>query len=45
VTGVQTCALPILFQHAYKGNYVQEFDAAERQYSKIQNIRFTYKCI
>jgi len=34
-----------IFQHAYKGNYVQEFDAAERQYSKIQNIRFTYKCI
>ena len=34
-----------IFQHAYKGNYVQEFDAAERQYSKIQNMRFTYKCI
>jgi len=34
-----------IFQHAYKGNYVQEFDAAERQYSKIQNMRFAYKCI
>jgi TPR repeat protein len=34
-----------IFQHAYKGNYVQEFDAAERQYSKIQNMRLAYKCI
>ena len=34
-----------IFQHAHKGNYAQEFDAAERQYSKIKNNRFTYKCI
>jgi TPR repeat protein len=34
-----------IFQHAYKGNYVHEFDAAESQYLKIQNMRFTYKCI
>ena len=41
----QACRVLHIFQHAYKGNYVQEFDAAEKQYSKIQNMRFTYKCI
>jgi len=34
-----------IFQHTHKGNYVQEFDAAEQQYFKIQNMRRTYKCI
>ena len=34
-----------IFQHAYKGNYVQEFDAAEERYLRIQNMRRTYRCI
>lgn len=34
-----------IFQHAHKGNYVQEFDAAEERYQIIQNMRRTYKCI
>jgi TPR repeat protein len=34
-----------IFQHAYKGNYALEFDAAEEQYRIIQNMRRTYKCI
>ena len=34
-----------IFQHAHKGNYVQEFDAAEELYLKIKNMHRTYKCI
>lgn len=34
-----------IFQHAHKGNYSFEFTAAEEQYLKIQNKRYTYKCI
>lgn len=34
-----------IFQHAYKGNYVEEFDAAERRYQIIQNMRRAYRCI
>ena len=34
-----------IFQHAYKGNYVEEFDAAEERYRVIQNMHRTYKCI
>jgi hypothetical protein len=35
----------IMFQHANKGNYDKEFDAAEAQYGKIQNMRTLYKCL
>jgi TPR repeat protein len=35
----------IMFQHANKGNYSKEFDAAEYQYGKIQNMRRLYKCL
>jgi TPR repeat protein len=35
----------IMFQHANKGNYSKEFDAAEYQYGKIQNMRKLYKCL
>ena len=34
-----------IFQNTHKGNYVEEFDAAERQYWKIENMRRLYKCI
>jgi TPR repeat protein len=34
-----------IFQHTHKGNYVQEFDAAEDRYRIIQNMRRAYKCI
>jgi uncharacterized protein len=35
----------IMFQHANKGNYDLEFDAAEAQYGKIQNMRKLYRCL
>jgi TPR repeat protein len=35
----------IMFQHANKGNFNLEFDAAEAQYGKIQNMRRLYKCL
>ena len=35
----------IMFQHANKGNFNLEFDAAENQYGKIQNMRRLYKCL
>jgi hypothetical protein len=35
----------IMFQHANKGNYDKEFDAAEAQFGKIQNMRTLYKCV
>jgi len=34
-----------IFQHAHKGNYAQEFAAAEEQHWKIQNMHRNYKCI
>jgi hypothetical protein len=34
-----------MFQHANKGNYNLEFDAAEVQYGKIQNMRKLYRCL
>jgi len=34
-----------IFQHAHKGNYSKEFDAAEAQFWKIENMRRLYKCI
>ena len=34
-----------IFQNTHKGNYTEEFDAAERQYWKIENMRRLYKCI
>ena len=35
----------IMFQHANKGNFDPEFDAAEAQYGKIQNMRKLYRCL
>lgn len=35
----------IIFQHTNKGNYNKEFDDAEHQYGKIQNMRKLYKCL
>jgi TPR repeat protein len=35
----------IMFQHANKGNYDLEFDDAEAQYGKIQNMRKLYRCL
>jgi hypothetical protein len=35
----------IMFQYANKGNYDLEFDAAEAQYGKIQNMRKLYRCL
>ena len=35
----------ILFQHTNKGNYNKKFDAAELQYSKIENMRKLYKTL
>ena len=34
-----------IFQHTHKGNYTKEFDAAEAQFWKIENMRRMYKCI
>ena len=34
-----------IFQHAHKGDYSREFDAAEAQFWKIENMRRLYKCI
>jgi TPR repeat protein len=34
-----------IFHNTHKGNYTEEFDAAERQYWKIENMRRLYKCI
>lgn len=34
-----------IFQHAHKGNYSKEFDAAEVQYWKIEGTRRLYRCI
>lgn len=34
-----------IFQATHKENFTEEFDAAERQYWKIENARMLYKCI
>jgi TPR repeat protein len=34
-----------IFQHAHKGDYSKEFDAAELQYWKIEGTRRLYRCI
>jgi TPR repeat protein len=34
-----------IFQATHKKNFTAEFDAAERQYWKIENARMLYKCI
>jgi TPR repeat protein len=34
-----------IFQATHKQNFTAEFDAAERQYWKIENARMLYKCI
>lgn len=34
-----------IFEHAHKGNYSEQFDAAEKQHWKIINMRRLYKCI
>ena len=35
----------ILFQHSNKANYNKEFDTAEQQYWRIENMRRIYKCL
>jgi len=34
-----------IFQHAYKGNYLIEFNAAEEQYRKNENMRKPYRVL
>jgi TPR repeat protein len=34
-----------IFQHAYKGNYSIEFNAAEEQYRKIENMHKPYRML
>jgi uncharacterized protein len=35
----------LIFEHAHPGNYREEFDAAQQQYWKIENMRRLYRCI
>ncbi|QWE22256.1 sel1 repeat family protein [Polynucleobacter sp. AP-Jannik-300A-C4] len=35
----------LIFEHAYRDNYSEEFAEAERQHWKIENMRRLYKCI
>jgi TPR repeat protein len=35
----------LIFEHAHPGNYREEFDTAQQQYWKIENMRRLYKCV